>query len=503
MAAQGFENGIADAGRVKNAVDIAAIDAAAAHDRRQLFPAAAHVDLIALIRQTVQAGEQALHPGKDAPGLGLDLFPRKDGVHVQQAHAFDPGNARRLHLVRVGDAAAQHLIAAADAEHQRASRCRLVDGGLQPGLAQPAQVLDGALGARQEDHIGPVQVRHPVHIPQRHVAVPLKGAEVREIGDTGQADHRDVYQLAGGVPAEPLGEAVLVVDVHMGIGHDPHHRHAAQLFQDLQPRGQNTAVTPEFIDDRALDPGFFILLQQGDGTVKLGEHAAPVDVAHQQHRRVHQLGQAHVDNVLLLQVDLGGTACPLDDDDVIVGGQAVVGLQNGGNIRPLAAVVFHGPHIALDNAVDDDLAAHIGGGLQQDGVHAHIGSDAGGLCLHHLGAAHLAPRRSDKGVEGHVLTFEGRHPPAVLFENTAQARRQQAFPGIGHGALDHDAFCHISIPPRSPQGRRPALDFPDGSLQRCGTSPGPGRDSCRSPGSGCPFPAAFDAGAAGCKTADS
>ena len=41
--------------------------------------------------------------------------------------------------------------------------------------------------------------------------------------------------------------------------------------------------------------------------------------------RVHQLGQAHIDDVISFQVDLGRAASSLNDDDVHLFGQTVVG----------------------------------------------------------------------------------------------------------------------------------------------------------------------------------
>ena len=48
-------------------------------------------------------------------------------------------------------------------------------------------------------------------------------------------------------------------------------------------------------------------------------------------------------------------------------------------------------HLAPHLAVDDDLAADIAGGLEQDGVHPDVRLDACRLGLHHLGAAHFQP----------------------------------------------------------------------------------------------------------------
>ena len=86
----------------------------------------------------------------------------------------------------------------------------------------------------------------------------------------------------------------------MDIGNDPGHRDPAKLLQRFQPRLQDFSVPPELIDDGPLDTGLFLRLQQGHRAVQLSKDAAPVNVAHQQHRRIHQLGKAHVHDVLLL-----------------------------------------------------------------------------------------------------------------------------------------------------------------------------------------------------------
>ena len=163
-----------------------------------------------------------------------------------------------------------------------------------------------------------MQVAHLIHIAQRYVLVPLKGTEIREIGDARHADHRDIQELALHGAVKPLRQAVLVVDIHMGVGNDPRHWDTAQLRQRFQTRLQNGPVAPELVDHHALDTAALVLLQQRHRAVELGEHAAPVDVAHQQHRRVHQLGKAHVHNVILLEIDLRGAARPLDNDHVVL-----------------------------------------------------------------------------------------------------------------------------------------------------------------------------------------
>ena len=59
------------------------------------------------------------------------------------------------------------------------------------------------------------------------------------------------------------------------------------FFQHRKAGAKNLHVATEFIDDKSLDAPAFFFFQQLHRAVKLGEHAAPVDVAYQQHRRVH------------------------------------------------------------------------------------------------------------------------------------------------------------------------------------------------------------------------
>ena len=208
-----------------------------------------------------------------------------------------------------------------------------------------------------------MQVSHTVHIAQRNIAIPLKGAEICKIGDAGHTDHSHIQQLTGGIPAETFSKTVLIVDVHMRIWHNTYHRNAAQVFQNIQAGSQDVSVTTELVDNGTLDPCFLILLQQSYGSVKLSKHTAAVDIAHQQNRCIHQLSKSHVYDIFLLEVDLCRTTCAFNHDNIVISGKAVIGLHNCRNILPLAAVVFHGTHVSLDNAIYDDLAAHIGGGL--------------------------------------------------------------------------------------------------------------------------------------------
>ena len=175
----------------------------------------------------------------------------------------------------------------------------------------------------------------------------------------------------------------------------------------------------------------------------------------------------------------------------------MVGIHNRRNEFPFPAVVFHGPHIALDHAVHDDLAAHVRGGLEEDGIHPHVRGNARRFGLDHLGPAHLPAVCGDEGVQGHVLTFKGGDPKALLFEDPAQARGDQAFPRPGHGALDHDIFSHAVFPPL----RIGVSGFPPAASPPPDTSPGQAPGNYRSFEAGSPGPAGGRTAPFHCKTA--
>ena len=272
----------------------------------------------------------------------------------------------------------------------------------------------------------------------------LQRHEIGEVRDVRQPDDGEVQRLDRFVGIQPFGERILVLDVHLQVGHDAQHRQMSLLFQHGKAGAQDLDIAPEFVDDEPLDAGAFVRLQQRYGAVQLGKNAAPVDVARQKHRCVHEPGEAHVHDVVGLQVDLGGAAGPLDDDDVHILGQAVVGGEDVRDERFFHLEVGGGGHLAPHLAVHDDLTSHIAAGLEEDGVHPDIRLDAGCLGLHHLRPAHFKPVAGDEAVQRHVLALEGGHAVAVLCKNAAERRAQQAFARAAHRALDHDApgFAH-------------------------------------------------------------
>ena len=406
-----------------------------AAEGRALHPGGAHMDLIAVQRGPRKGSGQgrALHPGAGLLGAEYRLGGQK---------AQPPADCPRLsalHPVGVGEGTPQHLVSPADAQHRYLGGGQLEDGGFEAAPAQPAQVVQGALGAGQNHQIRQAQSLRPVHIPHPHQRMLLQRGKIGEIGDAGQTHHRRIDGAASFGLVQPGRQGILVVDLHPDIGHHPQHRHPGLFFQGGQAGTQDRRVAPEFVDHQALDAGPLVGVQQGHRAVQLGKHPAPVDIPCQQHRRIHHPGQAHVDDVVRLEVDLSRAARPLDDDDVVFRRQAVVGRQDLGHQLFFVPEILGGGHLPPHLPMDDHLAAHIAARLEQDGVHPHIRFGPGGLGLYHLGPAHLQALPGDIAVQGHILALERGAAQPVLPENAAQGGAQQAFARPGHGALHHDA----------------------------------------------------------------
>ena len=275
----------------------------------------------------------------------------------------------------------------------------------------------------------------------------LKRRKIRKVRDARQADHGNVDEPRLLTSPEAFAQAVLIVNIHREVRHNARHGNAAELLEHFKPRLQNCAVAAEFVDNDALDALFVLFALQRHRTVELGEHAAAVDVSHQQHRRVHHAGKPHVDNVIFLQIDLCGATRPLDHNNIVLPAEALVCLHHRRDKITFSAIVFHRWHIALHAPVDDDLTADVRRRLEQDRVHARVRLDARSLGLHHLCAPHLSAIFRDEGVERHVLALEGRNTITVLLQNTAKPRGKQALARVGHRALDHNILCHALTPP--------------------------------------------------------
>ena len=195
------------------------------------------------------------------------------------------------------------------------------------------------------------------------------------IRDVRQSHHHDIELLFGGSTAcHPCFERyrILVGNTEvLDIGHHAQHRLAGALSEKIEPRCQQRQIASKLIYDEGCDPGPLILLQQFHRPDKRGEDAAPVDVPHEEHRRVRQLGYIHVDDVAILQIDLSRTPSPFDYNEVIVRSKARERFLDHRHEARFIVVILHRAHAADRFALHHDLAAPIAFRLEQDRIHVH------------------------------------------------------------------------------------------------------------------------------------
>ena len=371
-----------------------------------------------------------------APLLRVKHRPRRQKPQPRERQGLSALRARR-----VVECLPEHLIPAADPEHRRLRLRQFAHRRFQTALPQPKQILHRVLRARQNHQIGRAQLPRALHIANAQQLVLLQRDEIREIADVRQADDGHIQRLDRVPGVQPLGEGILILDFHMQIRHNAQHRQPRLFLQHRQTGAQDIHIAAKLVDYQPRDARALLRLKQRNRAVKLGEHAAPVDVPGQQHRRVHQLGQPHVYDVVRLEVDFRRTARALDDDDIRLLAQAVKRREDFGNELPLHLEIRRRAHLPAHLAAHDYLTARVAARLKQNRVHAHVRLNARSLRLHHLRAPHFQPVAGDEAVERHILAFERRDAVAVLREDAAKRRAEQALPCAAHRPLHHDAFC--------------------------------------------------------------
>ena len=202
-------------------------------------------------------------------------------------------------------------------------------------------------------------------------------------------------------------------------------------------------VAPELVDEEALDERTMAVLHKIIGALEPRKHAAPVNVANDDHTGLSVFCHAHVDNVGGLQVDLCRTACAFDDDPVRLRFQRSKRLLHDAEILLGERVVFlcrtHPDGLAHAHQLRNTRTLW----FEQHGVHANVWSHTARLGLQHLRTSDLLAVRRDPGVECHVLRLEGAHPEIPVCQPAAESGGKQAFANSRAGALEHHDTGHF------------------------------------------------------------
>ena len=295
----------------------------------------------------------------------------------------------------------------------------LQNSSLHTALAQPFQVAGGIFGTGDNNHIRLAQFAYTGYIAQGYAGNQLEYVEVCIVGHTRNAYNRNINQLNLAAAADTLGEAVLVLDINLQHRQHAYDRHACFIFDHLQTGAQDFYVTAELVDDNTLNHCSFVILQQHQCAVDGSENTATVNICYKQHRSLGHFSHAHVDKIVLFDVDFRRAACTLDADDIEFGSQRIKRLLYLRTQSMLHCIIFAGLHGTYCFAVDNNLGTAVAGRLQQNRIHQYAGFDVGCFSLHNLRTSHFRTLGGDKGIQRHVLGFERCYLVAVLIEYTA------------------------------------------------------------------------------------
>ena len=244
-----------------------------------------------------------------------------------------PRPARSLgHLRRRPDREmrAEHLAATADAEHRRARRARRKSAAPSPlarSQARSASVLfvPGRITRSAAELRGRSTKRSRTpgscSSGSKSSKFAMRGRRTTAISIAPVRRRARPPGAEGRPPGARLPSGVEAERVFVGrrrsvqVGDDAEHRAAGPLLEEAQPGLSSAAVAAEAVDQQAAHPRALVGLEQLQRADERREHAAAVDVADEQHRRVGEPRDGHVHEVAVAQVDLGRAARALDHHD--------------------------------------------------------------------------------------------------------------------------------------------------------------------------------------------
>ncbi len=265
--------------------------------------------------------------------------------------------------------------------------------------------------------------------------------EVGEIANAGQTEHGHFY-LSGSSLDRRQTQGIFFIKLNGRIvGKNAEHRPARPLAHLLQTGVEQGGIATKLVDQEAGDAGSFLLFQKLPCPDQLSKDPTPFNIGYQNDDGVGMVGHAHVDQIVIAQVDFGRAPGAFQDDGIIVSGQPAVRFRDGSPGLGLESVIIPNRHDAGGLSLHDYLAIVIQG-FEQDRVHIGGRLEIQDFGLGRLTAGNFLSLKRDKTVERHVLSFEGRDAQALFLEPSAKSRRQHALAGVGAGALDHERFGH-------------------------------------------------------------
>ena len=351
---------------------------------------------------------------------------------------FDP--------VRIGNAPPQHLIPAAKPQHPSAPPQMRGKVDVPALRAKGGEVGDCRLAAHHQHKIRVAGQGAAGHDhPQVHAGFGGQRVQIVEVGDTGQAGHRDDHARPPGPrPGRQVHHVLRRQAVRLIEPRDHAHAGPAGARRDVIPACVEEAPVPaELVDGKAPHHRVVARFHHRLRAHDLRDHTAPVDIPHQDHRHLCGTGKPHVGDVTRPQIGLRRAARALHDDQVALTGKPLKRLQNRRHQRRLALSEGRRLLRSGDLPLHDHLRPCGGLRLEQDGVHVRMRRDPGGARLQSLRAPDLAPVLGHGGVVGHVLRLERPHGDPAPDTGADQPGHDHRLADIAAGPLNHDRPGHL------------------------------------------------------------
>ena len=313
---------------------------------------------------------------------------------------------------------------------------------LPAGGTQPGQVCGGGLGAGQDDQVGRRHRLARADEGKFDLRMRAQGIEISVVRNARRHRHHDFQRVRRTRRLFGLDRIFGIELQAMQVRHHAEHRLAGLVFEPDKAGVQQGLVAAKPVDHETARARLLGSRQAIESAGEMSEHAAAVNVGDQHHRAIGGFCEAHVGDVAVAQVDLGRTACALDQHHLILAPEARIGFEHRSHRAGLVVVIGARIHVGAHLAVDDDLRAGVGARLEQDRIHVGVRREAGSLRLKRLGAADLAAVGRDCAVERHVLRFERHHGDAAAPEHPGQPCNQRALARVRGCALNHQRATH-------------------------------------------------------------
>ncbi len=221
-------------------------------------------------------------------------------------------------------------------------------------------------------------------------------------------------------------------------GDEAESRPAGMAFDQPHALGEKRGIAAKPVDEKALDHEGVGRIEHGFRSDDLGDDAAAVDIAEENHRRRRRRGRSPYSQCRfarrLISEALPAPSTRTRSAEPPKPRETVL---HGGEQFRLPRLIVARRRLADDAAKRHDLRPAAVMRLQEHRIHIDGRRDAAGARLHRLGAADFAAVRSRRRIVGHVLRLERPHRKAALVKGAAEPGDDQRLADVRPRSLQH------------------------------------------------------------------